>query len=297
MIKNINEAYKILNLDSFATIEEVQDRYRELAKKYHPDINKEPNAEDKFKKIGEAYTYIKNEYKTNGKTGSYAKHSEEGKRKSNISPEEKIKILIDMPNFTVQEHQILFYNKINNAKTKEELNNIVLYANRFISTYNILIQKIAIKNEVERRKITEYLNKQVNIDGLKSAEPLIKIANKKQEIINEYLNDELLELSDIKYFSTLILEAKNMQSLENIELKLLKKRKEISFTRNNFDREYYHKILSSTDMSEKDIAMWLDVLSKCKNNEEIENLLNNIRRLLTIKSNKDTNSSHETKSR
>lgn len=55
---NLKDAYTILELNSSATPEELKKKYRELSKKWHPDINKEPSAEDKFKKINEAYQLI-----------------------------------------------------------------------------------------------------------------------------------------------------------------------------------------------------------------------------------------------
>lgn len=56
---NLKEAYSILELTETATPEEAKKRYRELTKKWHPDINKESGAEIKFKKINEAYECIK----------------------------------------------------------------------------------------------------------------------------------------------------------------------------------------------------------------------------------------------
>lgn len=51
--------YKILNVSETATDEEIKKAYRDLAKKYHPDLNKDnPSAEDKFKEINEAYDQI-----------------------------------------------------------------------------------------------------------------------------------------------------------------------------------------------------------------------------------------------
>lgn len=54
----LKEAREILNLSQNATPEEAKKRYREYTKLYHPDINKEHGAEDKFKKINEAYQCV-----------------------------------------------------------------------------------------------------------------------------------------------------------------------------------------------------------------------------------------------
>jgi len=46
--------YEVLGLDRKASQDEIQKAYRALARKYHPDINKEKGAEDRFKEINEA---------------------------------------------------------------------------------------------------------------------------------------------------------------------------------------------------------------------------------------------------
>lgn len=50
--------YDILGVDKTAPEDDIKKAYRDLAKKYHPDINKESNASDKFKKIAEAYEIL-----------------------------------------------------------------------------------------------------------------------------------------------------------------------------------------------------------------------------------------------
>jgi curved DNA-binding protein len=52
--------YQLLNLDRDATQAKIKSAYRKLARKYHPDVSKEPEAEEKFKAIGEAYEVLKN---------------------------------------------------------------------------------------------------------------------------------------------------------------------------------------------------------------------------------------------
>jgi curved DNA-binding protein len=51
--------YTILGVDRSASQDEIQNAYRKLASKYHPDVNKEPGAEDTFKDVGEAYEVLK----------------------------------------------------------------------------------------------------------------------------------------------------------------------------------------------------------------------------------------------
>ncbi len=50
--------YKTLNVERGATADEIKRSYRKLAREFHPDINKEPTAEAKFKEIGEAYEVL-----------------------------------------------------------------------------------------------------------------------------------------------------------------------------------------------------------------------------------------------
>lgn len=50
--------YETLGVSKNATEAEIKSAFRKLAKQYHPDLNKDPGAEEKFKEIGEAYSVL-----------------------------------------------------------------------------------------------------------------------------------------------------------------------------------------------------------------------------------------------
>ena len=51
--------YEVLGVDRNATEDEIKRAFRRLARKYHPDVNKDdPEAEEKFKEINDAYSVL-----------------------------------------------------------------------------------------------------------------------------------------------------------------------------------------------------------------------------------------------
>jgi curved DNA-binding protein len=51
--------YKIMDVERDATQDEIKRAYRKLARKYHPDVSKQADAEERFKEVGEAYEVLK----------------------------------------------------------------------------------------------------------------------------------------------------------------------------------------------------------------------------------------------
>lgn len=57
------DPYETLGLDRNASEDEIRKAYRKLSKKYHPDLNKAPDAEKKFKEVNDAYDILKDPQK------------------------------------------------------------------------------------------------------------------------------------------------------------------------------------------------------------------------------------------
>ena len=62
-IMNNTEYYDRLGVSKDASQDEIQRAYRKMSKKYHPDINKEPGAEEKYKEVQEAYETLSDDQK------------------------------------------------------------------------------------------------------------------------------------------------------------------------------------------------------------------------------------------
>ncbi|KAM7278974.1 hypothetical protein ACFE04_006108 [Oxalis oulophora] len=69
-----SDHYKTLNVGKTATLQEIKNSYRKLARKYHPDISKALGAEDKFKEISCAYEVLSD----SEKRAVYDRYGEEG---------------------------------------------------------------------------------------------------------------------------------------------------------------------------------------------------------------------------
>jgi|TARA_Y100000034_G_C6760751_1_gene338807 DnaJ-class molecular chaperone len=55
----MNNPYKTLNVSPASSLEEITQAFRKMALKYHPDRNKSPDADTRFKEAYEAYRFLK----------------------------------------------------------------------------------------------------------------------------------------------------------------------------------------------------------------------------------------------
>jgi curved DNA-binding protein len=63
MTVQYKDYYKTLGVSRDASQQDIQRAYRKLARKFHPDLNKSPDAEQKFKEVNEAYEVLKDREK------------------------------------------------------------------------------------------------------------------------------------------------------------------------------------------------------------------------------------------
>ena len=82
LVMEYKDYYKIMGLEKNATQEHIKTAYRKLARKYHPDVSKEPNAEEHFKELGEAYEVLKDPNKRQ-QYDQYSDHMHQTQQRSN----------------------------------------------------------------------------------------------------------------------------------------------------------------------------------------------------------------------
>src|SRR5690349_12982328 len=64
-VMEYKDYYSILGIERKANADAIKQAYRRLARKYHPDVSKEKDAEEKFKDVQEAYEVLKDPEKRN----------------------------------------------------------------------------------------------------------------------------------------------------------------------------------------------------------------------------------------
>ena len=60
---NEKDYYAILGVEKDASPKEIQKAFQQKARKLHPDVNKAPDAEERFKEVSEAYAVLSDEKK------------------------------------------------------------------------------------------------------------------------------------------------------------------------------------------------------------------------------------------
>ncbi len=77
----MSDYYEILGIDKNATKDEIKSAFRKKARQYHPDVNKAPDAEEKFKELGKAYETLMDD----DKRATYDRYGEEGLKDAGFS--------------------------------------------------------------------------------------------------------------------------------------------------------------------------------------------------------------------
>ena len=147
MDKKYLECLEILELKVGFTLEELKKKWLELSKKYHPDKHATADeilkklAEEQYKRINEAYTYLKENYGRNQNQNQYSsenKPKEERKSRMETDPI----FYLENCNELNEENIKIFLNRFPNEKNKILLKIFLLLKNKNISEIKNLSSKI-----------------------------------------------------------------------------------------------------------------------------------------------------------
>ena len=123
--------YEILGVKEDSDLKTIRNAYFNLLKKYHPDVNKDPNAEEMTKKINMAYTMILE--------GAYISSSNTNIEKYKDSAIKEVKKLKHI----IPELIEFYIEKIISSKTKEEIEDYLERAQNYDKFY--LFEKVLIE--------------------------------------------------------------------------------------------------------------------------------------------------------
>ena len=77
----MSDYYQISEVEKNASKDEIKKAFRQKARKLHPDVNKEPDAEEKFKELGRAYETLMDDEKR----ALYDQYGEDGLKNAGYS--------------------------------------------------------------------------------------------------------------------------------------------------------------------------------------------------------------------
>lgn len=142
--------YKVLGLDMNATIDDIKKRYRDLAKKYHPDMNSgNIEFEEQFKKISAAYRFIM--LHIYDRCFKYQKYYEFSRKDiSNMSIDELDKLIENIENnINKLDEEIVALNK-NNLKLLTDVDIFDLQTRIIMTKYEKSLEVLNSKKSIQK---------------------------------------------------------------------------------------------------------------------------------------------------
>lgn len=186
LIENINH-YEVLGVQPDASLKDIKKAYRDLAMQYHPDVCKDPNCENKFREITEAYEVLKDKEKRTIYDNEYTIRSGfYQKNRSYNSPEQIIIFLINKLNAPES--------YVRNAAV-DELVKIGKIA------FSYVIKATRSPNEVTRRKTCDVLGRMGDPRGINA---LIRLLGDSDVYVRRRAANALINLNDKKAVPPLI---------------------------------------------------------------------------------------------
>ena len=223
---NFEKAIRILGLKPNFTEEELKKAYRKLAKKYHPDRNKSPEAEDKSKEINLANEYLFKHLKTNNRNNKpkydsynydhYTQYQSTQGVKEYLF--EKYEELNNITAFDLQEY-----------KVSNKIEIIILEMNHFILAFVFKLDRMKNKQDVDNA-FDECLKKiKFNFSKLKDE------FYKENNIVEKYVEETIKYDCNLKEFYEQLLKIKDKYSSNSmINEKYNKLKRIVDFDTNEY---------------------------------------------------------------